>query len=364
MKTTIILGTRPEIIKMSPIIHACQKMNIDFFILHTGQHYNKNMDRDFFDELELPAPKYNLSISNQPHRKQVGLMVREISKVFKIEKPDVIIVQGDTISALAGALAAKNLGIKIAHHEAGLRSHDPSMLEETNRVTTDHISDFLFAPTKNAVENLIEEGYNAEQIFFTGNTIVDVVKDYREIAELKSKILEKLNLNPKEYFLFTAHRSETVDKKETCLLLIDCLNKLVDEFPNYRIVYPVHPRTLKMIKGFNLEIPQKILITQPLPFFDFIRLQSNSKLVITDSGGIQEESCILNIPCVTIRENTERPETVENGMNILVGLDVYKLTAKVREMLNKKIEWKELFGEYGAGERIVSLLQSSFLNNK
>lgn len=355
-KIAVILGTRPEIIKMSPIIHACQKKVIDFFILHTGQHYSPHMDKDFFDELELPAPKYNLGIGNQPHRKQVGLMVREMSKVFATERPDIIIVEGDTISVLAGALAAKNLGIKIAHHEAGLRSHDPSMLEETNRVTTDHISDFLFAPTAKAVKNLKEEGYNVGQIFLTGNAIVDAIKDYRRIAESNSKILEKLNLSQKEYFLLTAHRSETVDRKESCLALIACLNKLSDKFPNYRIVYPVHPRSLKMFRKFNLEIPQKILAIEPLPFLDFIRLESNSKLVITDSGGVQEEACILNIPCVTIRENTERPDTVENGMNILVGLDTHKLVTAVQEMLNKKIEWKELFGEYGVGERIISII--------
>ncbi|MDO8601335.1 MAG: UDP-N-acetylglucosamine 2-epimerase (non-hydrolyzing) [bacterium] len=359
-RVAIVLGTRPEIIKMSPIIHACQKRGIDFFILHTGQHYSPNMDKDFFDELALPAPKYNLGIGDQPHRKQVGLMVREMTRVFKTEKPDIIIVEGDTISVLAGSLAAKNLGIKIAHHEAGLRSHDPSMIEETNRVTTDHISDFLFAPTLEAVKNLTEEGYSPEQVFLTGNTIVDAIKDYREIAESKSKILEKFGLKLKEYFLFTAHRSETVDKKETCLLLVDCLNKLSDEFPDYRVVYPVHPRTIKMLEKFNLDIPQKILITEPLPFLDFVRLESNSRLVITDSGGLQEEACILKVPCITIRNNTERPETVERGMNILVGLDAHKLTAAVREMLNKKIEWKELFGEYGVGDRIVSILQSSW----
>jgi len=359
MKVAIILGTRPEIIKMSPIIHACQKLGIDFFILHTGQHYSKNMDSDFFKELELPAPKYNLGIGNQPHRKQVGLMVKEISKVFKKETPDVILVQGDTISVLAGALAAKNLGIKIAHHEAGLRSHDPSMIEETNRVTTDHISDFLFAPTQEAVKNLIEEGYSNEQIFFTGNTIVDAIKDYREMAESKSKILEKLNLKQKEYFLFTAHRSETVDKKETCLLLVDCLNKLINEFPEYKVVYPVHPRSIKMLEKFNLKIPKKILVTEPVSFLDFIKLESNSKLVITDSGGIQEESCILGVPCVTIRKNTERPETIKSGANILVGLNVHKLSTGVRKMLNKTSECGEIFGKYGVGARIMETIQSS-----
>ncbi len=359
MKLAIIVGTRPEIIKMSSVIRVCQKTGIDFFLLHTGQHYSPNMDKIFFEDLNLPAPKYNLGIGNQPHRMQVGLMVREMTKVFQMEKPDVIVVEGDTISVLASSLAAKNLGIKIAHLEAGLRSHDPSMLEETNRVTADHISDFLFTPTKEAMQNLQEEGADPSKIFLTGNTIVDAVVECRKIAKEKSKILHQLNLKPREYFLFTAHRSETVDRKENCVLLINCLNKLSDDFPEYRIVYPVHPRSLKMFEKFNLSIPPKILITEPLPYLEFIQLQSNAKLVITDSGGVQEEACILKIPCITIRKNTERPETVAGGMNILTGLDARKLSLAVREMLHGEIIWTNPFGEYGVGERIINLLKTS-----
>lgn len=360
MKLAIIIGTRPEIIKMAPVIRACRQIGVDFFILHTGQHYSPNMDKVFFDELLLPAPKYNLGIGNQPHRKQVGLMVREIAKVYEAEKPDIAVVEGDTISVLSGSLAAKNLCIKIAHHEAGLRSHDPRMIEETNRVTTDHISDFLFAPTQEAAKNLMEEGCDAKDIFVSGNTIVDAVLDHKEIAAEKSGILRKLALEKQKYFVFTAHRSETVDKKETCLLLMDCLKKVASEFPEYRIVYPVHPRTLKMLENFDLKIPPEISLTEPLPYLDFIQLQSNAKLIITDSGGIQEEACILRVPCVTIRENTERSETVAGGMNILTGLDAEKLAAAVRGMLDKDINWTNPFGEYGVGERIVKSLQKLF----
>ena len=364
MKLAVIVGTRPEIIKMAPVIRACERAGVDFFIIHTGQHYSPKMDVVFFDELSLPAPKYNLGIGNQPHRKQVGLMVKEITKAYKTEKPDIVVVEGDTISVLSGSLAAKNLGIKIAHHEAGLRSHDPSMIEETNRVTTDHISDFLFAPTQEAENNLIEEGCDRNRIHVTGNTIVDAVLDNKKIADQKSCILKKLGLESKKYFLFTAHRSETVDKKETCLLLIDCLKKINIEFPEYRIVYPVHPRTEKMIERFGLKIPQEILTTEPFPYLDFLCLESNARLIITDSGGIQEEACVIKVPCVTIRKNTERPETVSGGMNVLTGLDEHKLAGAVREMLNKEIVWSNPFGDYGVGERIVSLLRQSFNNLK
>lgn len=364
MKLSIIVGTRPEIIKMASVIQACQRRGVDFFILHTGQHYSQNMDKVFFEELGLPEPKYNLGIGNQPHRKQVGLMVRELTKVYKIEKPDIVVVQGDTTSVLSGCLAAKNLGIKIAHHEAGLRSHDPSMLEEANRVTTDHISDFLFAPTQEAVKNLIEEGYNPKQIFLTGNTIVDAVFNHKIIADKKFDILKKLGIESKKYFLFTAHRNETVDKKETCLMLIDCLKKINIEFPGYRVVFPVHPRTKKMLEKFGIKIPQEILITEPFSYFDFLCIESNAKIIITDSGGIQEESSILRVPCVTIREVTERPETVSGGMNILTGLDEHKLAGAVREMLYKEITWINPFGDYGVGERIIDLLRSSFDNLK
>lgn len=364
MKLSIIVGTRPEIIKMAPVIQACQRRGIDFFILHTGQHYSPNMDKVFFEELGLPEPKYNLGIGNQPHRKQVGLMVREISKVFMTDRPDIAVVQGDTTSVLSACLAAKNLGIKIAHHEAGLRSHDPSMLEETNRVTADHISDFLFTPTQEAANNLIEEGCGQDRIHVTGNTIVDAVLDNKTIADKKIDILKKLGIESKKYFLFTAHRNETVDKKEGCLLLIDCLKKINIEFPEYRIVFPVHPRTEKMLEKFGLKIPREVLITEPFSYFDFLCLESNAKIIITDSGGLQEEACILKIPCITIRKNTERLETVRGEMNILTGLDEHKLAAAAREMLHKEIIWTNPFGDYGAGTRIIDLLRASYNNLK
>ncbi len=361
MKLAIVLGTRPEIIKMAPIINACKKLDVDFFILHTGQHYSENMDSVFFSDLELPEPDYNLGVGNQPHRKQVGLMTRHMIEVFKQEKPDVVIVQGDTISVLSGTLAAKRLGIKVAHHEAGLRSHDPSMIEETNRVTTDHLSDFLFAPTKEAVKNLVEEGYSSDRIFQTGNTVVDAVLYAKDLAEKKSQILDELELIKGKYVLITAHRSENVDKRTNLKDMIRGIESTAASYPDLTFVYSMHPRTKKMIDRFGLHMPQHVKIIEPVSFLDFLQLETHARLIMTDSGGLQEEACILQVPCVTMRLNTERPETVRLGINTLAGTHPDMIRAKVKEMMSKdNIVWENPFGDGKAGEHILEILQKEF----
>ncbi|HJH26385.1 MAG TPA: UDP-N-acetylglucosamine 2-epimerase (non-hydrolyzing) [Methanophagales archaeon] len=210
MKISIILGTRPEIIKMSPVIRECEKQSLDYFIFHTGQHYSYNLDKIFFEELELPKAKYNLDVGSGTHAKETGMMLIGIEKVLKEKKPDVVLVEGDTNTVLAGALSAAKLHIKVGHIEAGLRSYDRNMPEEINRVLADHVSDYLFAPTEKAKENLLREGIEKNKIFVTGNTIVDAVYQNLEIAKRKVDILNKLNMNPEEYFLVTAHRQENV----------------------------------------------------------------------------------------------------------------------------------------------------------
>jgi len=230
MKISIIIGTRPEIIKMSPVIRECEKQNIDYFILHTGQHYSYNLDRIFFEELELPLPKYNLDVGSGTHAEETGEMLMGIEKVLKEEKPDVVLVEGDTNTVLAGALAATKLHIKVGHVEAGLRSYDRTMPEEINRVLTDHISDYLFAPTVKARENLLREGIEEDKIFVTGNTIVDAVYQNLEIARRKVDILNKLNLNPEGYFLVTAHRQENVDIKERLKGILEGLELVYNKF--------------------------------------------------------------------------------------------------------------------------------------
>ena len=262
MKLAIVLGTRPEIIKMSPIIKWCEKTSLEYFILHTGQHYSYEMDKVFFDELGLKPPKYNLASGENEYRKQVGIMIRGIEKVLEKEKPQVVFVQGDTNSVVAGALAANKLGIKLAHHEAGLRSHNLSMIEETNRIITDHISDLLFAPTPIALKNLKDEGID-KFIFHSGNTIVDVVFEHIVTAEKKVDILNELNLSKKKYFMVTCHRSENVDKKERFAGIIKGIGLVAEKYRNYEIIFPMHPRTRKTADSFSLKIPEQVRTIKP-----------------------------------------------------------------------------------------------------
>lgn len=360
-KICIILGTRPEIIKMSPIIRECVDKKLSYFILHTGQHYSSKMDKIFFHDLGLPIPKYNLKIGGQPYRKQIGIMVKNIMAVLIREMPDVVIVQGDTISVLAGALAANKLGIKLAHHEAGLRSHDTSMMEEVVRVIVDHISDYLMVPSNAALENLKQEGKNLKNIFLTGNTIVDAVRQALKLANKTTDIIGKLNLKHNKYLLATCHRSENVDKKEKLENILKGLS-FVSNFVNYPIIFPVHPRTKNKMTEFNLTFPSGIIPIEPVGFLEFLQLEKNAKLILTDSGGAQEEALILRVPCVTLRENTERPETIKCGMNILAGTDPKKILKFAKKMLVKKINAdtpKNIFGDGRAGKRILQIL----LNN-
>ena len=356
MKISIILGTRPEIIKMSPIIRECEKLRLDYFILHTGQHYSYNLDKIFFEELELPKPKYNLDVGSGTHAEETGKMLIDIEKILKEEKPDIVLVEGDTNTVLAGALAASKLHVKVGHVEAGLRSYDRNMPEEINRVLTDHISDYLFAPTEKAKENLLREGIEENKIFVTGNTIVDAVYQNLEIAKRKVEILNKLNLSPEEYFLITAHRQENVDVKERLKGILDGL-KLIYQAFNLPITYPIHPRTMKKINEFGLEVQNGIRLIEPRGFLEFLQLEANAKLVLTDSGGVQEEACILKVPCVTLRDNTERLETLEVGSNILAGVNQNKILEGVKFMLNKERDWKNPFGDGKAGERISDTLK-------
>ncbi|MDD5032404.1 MAG: UDP-N-acetylglucosamine 2-epimerase (non-hydrolyzing) [Patescibacteria group bacterium] len=360
-KIAIILGTRPEIIKMSPIIRACKKRGLNYFILHTGQHYSYEMDKKFFEDLEIRKPKYNLNVGGHEYRKQVGLMIREIMGILAKEGPEVVLVQGDTNSVLAGALAANKLGIKIGHHEAGLRSHDLTMLEETNRIITDHISDFLFAPTADAFKNLKDEGIADDKASLTGNTVVDAVFQNLELANKKSDILKKLNLEGKDYILATAHRAENVDIEERLKGILEGLALVANDF-NLPIIYPIHPRTLNNIKKFGFKIPPGVRAISPLGYLDFLRLESKANLIITDSGGLQEEACILKIPCVTIRDNTERPETIKAGVNILAGVEPNKIWQSAKKIIKSRKKWINPFGDGRAAERIVGALASSGKN--
>lgn len=357
MKIAIILGTRPEIIKMSPIIRELDEQSANYFIIHTGQHYSYNMDKTFFEQLQLPPARHNLEIGSGSHADQTSRMLASIEKVYLQEKPDVILVQGDTNTVLAGALAASKLHIKVGHVEAGLRSWDKGMPEEINRILTDHCSDYLFAPTPKARDILVSEGIPESTIFITGNTIVDAVYQNLEISYAYGNILESLNLQPKHYFLVTIHRSENVDDPARFNSILCTL----DRFPSiYQlpVIYPIHPRSQKMMQKFHLSA-RNLTIIEPTDFFSFIQLEKHARLILTDSGGVQEEACILGTPSVTLRENTERPETLEVGASILAGSSPDRILRFSEIMLHRSNGWRNPFGDGKAGEQIISLINNT-----
>lgn len=357
LKIAIIIGTRPEIIKMSPIIRACDECGQNYFIIHTGQHYSYEMDKIFFNELELKEAKYNLDVGSGTHGAQTGQMLEKIENILIEEKPDIVLVQGDTNSVLAGALAASKLQIKVGHVEAGLRSHDRAMPEEINRVIADHISDYLFVPTSSSKDNLIREGIDNSKIFITGNTIVDSVHQNLEISLKKMDVLKHLNIESKRYFLITLHRAESVDSPIRLKSILNSLGRIF-EVMQLEIIFPMHPRTEKMIQEFGLTMPNGVLAIKPLGFLEFLQLESNARLVLTDSGGIQEETCILNVPCITLRNNTERPETVDVGSNILAGYEEKAIIDATERMMESTMQWNNPFGDGNASNKIIEFIQS------
>ena len=355
MKIAVILGTRPEIIKLAPVIKELERRNAEFFTLHTGQHYSYDLDRVLFEQLKLPQAKYNLEVGSGSHAEQTGKALIGVEKVLREETPDVILVEGDTNSVLAGALAATKLHIGVGHVEAGLRSYDRQMPEEINRTLTDHCSDYLFAPTENAKAILLGEGIPQDRIFVTGNTIVDAVHQNLAIAKERGNALDALNLKPKEYFLVTLHRQENVDNRDRFTSILEGLGKLAAEF-HLPVIYPIHPRSRKRMSESDLE-PRNLTLIDPLDFLGFLQLSSNARLVLTDSGGVQEEACILSVPCVTLRDNTERPETLEVGANILAGASPDRILECSHAMLARKNDWENPFGDGKAAERIVDILE-------
>ena len=353
MKVAIVLGTRPEIIKMAPVIRECQKRQVEHFVLHTGQHYSYSMDKVFFDDLELDGADHNLEVCSGSHAVQTGKILAGAEKVFMEERPDVILVQGDTNTVMAAALAATKLGIKVGHVEAGLRSFDRSMPEEINRVIADHISNYLFAPTEASRRYLADEGI-VNGVHVTGNTIVDSVFQAREIAARRSDVLDKLGLSPSNYILATAHRAENVDVRNRIEGMLKGIASVSKEL-GLEVIFPMHPRTQGRMREFGIDAGP-VRVIDPVGFLDFLQLESNARLVLTDSGGVQEETCILNVPCVTLRDNTERPETVEVGSNMLAGTDPNKILTAAREMFIRSRDWSNPFGDGHASRRIMDIL--------
>lgn len=360
MKIAIVLGTRPEIIKMAPIIRICEEKGLDYSILHTGQHYDYKMDGVFFRELELPTPGINLGIGSGTHGETTGKMLIALEKEMKRTKPDIVLVQGDTNTVLAASLTAAKMQIALGHVEAGLRSHDKRQPEEYNRIIADHLADYLFAPTKKAEANLLREGISKEKIFITGNTIVDTVYQTLDMAKKKSEILEKLGLEKGRFFLVTAHREENVDDKVSLSGILDGLKKISKEY-GMPIVFPIHPRTKKRIDEFGLKDLvsgiKNLELIEPVGFLDLLTLEDNARLVLTDSGGLQEESCILRVPCVSLRDKSDRSETIDVGASVLAGCKPDRIFKMAKFMMGKKREWPNPYGDGHSGDKIVKIIK-------
>ena len=357
MKIATILGTRPEIIKMAPIIDEISKRGIDQIILHTGQHYDEEMSDNFFRDLEIPTPDYNIHVGSGTHAKQTGLMMQGIEDVLVEEKPDIVLVQGDTNAVLAGALVASKLHIAIGHVEAGLRSFDMTMPEEVNRRVADVVTSMYFIPTEQSAINLLAEGFSRENLLITGNTVVDACFRHLEIARkrgFEEESLASLDIeNMDNIMTLTMHRAENVDVKERVVNIIGALKEL-DEM---NIIFPIHPRTKNTLENFGLfdELNDldHVHIVKPIGYLDFLLLMSSSTMILTDSGGLQEEAITLNVPALTLRYNTERPETVTAGGNILVGSNKDAILENANKILNDEEfadKMKNAKNPYGMGD--------------
>ncbi len=351
MTIAIILGTRPEIIKCSPLVRELEARGEPYYVIHTGQHYSFSMDQVFFDDLRLPEPKYHLNVGSGEHGAQTGAMLAGIERIFASDMPDMALVQGDTNTVLAGSLVASKSTARLGHVEAGLRSFDRDMPEEVNRVVSDHLSGLLFAPTETAQGHLLSEGISPKSVFVTGNTVVDALRAHVALSE------ERYGSDPvteRDYILVTAHRQENVDNPQRLRSILNAMGRLVGDF-GMDVVFPAHPRTVKMMSHFGYTPPHGVSVIDPVGYLRFLQMEARASLIVTDSGGIQEEACILGVPCVTIRDNTERPETVDVGANIVAGTDEDSIVTKADVMLSEQRTWANPYGDGASGKRIIDI---------
>lgn len=350
MKACLIIGTRPQIIKSQPIIKEFKRRRIPLLVIHTGQHYDYKMSKSFFNELDIPNPDYNLGVSKGSSARQLSEIILKVENTLKKIKPNVVLIPGDTRSALGGALAANRLNIPVAHIESGARSFDPKMEEEINRRLIDHMSSYLFAPTQNCLKNLKSE-LVLGKMYYTGDTMYDVFLKYKKILELSNK--------KENYILVTIHRRENILSKQKMFNIISNIRKLLKK--DYKIIFPIHPHTKKQIDSYRISL-KGIQVISPLKYSKMLEMISKSSLLITDSGGLQKEAFWLNTPCITIRESTEWVETLKGQKNQLltnVTPNSYKKFEKI--LINKISKNKsQFFGDGNASKKIVSLLSNQF----
>lgn len=364
MKILNIVGARPNFMKMAPIIAELNKYPEIFthILVHTGQHYDQQMSTSFFEVLGMPRPDVNLEVGSGTHAEQTARIMVEFEKVCLKENPDLVIVVGDVNSTMACTITAKKLGIKVAHVEAGLRSRDMLMPEEINRLCTDVLCDYLFTTDHFANENLSAEGIPAGKIFFVGNVMIDTLLKHRELAA-KVGLVEKWDLIPSSFATLTLHRPSNVDDKATLVGILDALKEISRTVP---IVFPIHPRTRKMIEHFGLtgyfsstEKPSGIWLAEPLGYLEFLNLNIHAQFILTDSGGLQEESTVLGIPCITLRNNTERPITSEVGSNFIVGTECDRILEVAYNIVGGRYIKGSVPEKWDgkAAERIVGILK-------
>lgn len=354
MKIITVIGARPQFIKASALSRAIKGTEgIEEVIVHTGQHFDEKMSQIFFDELSIPVPQYNLDIHGLSHGAMTGKMLEGIEKIIKKEKPDYLLVYGDTNSTLAGALAASKLHVRVVHVEAGLRSFNMRMPEEINRILTDRISSLLFCPTEGAMKNLVNEGYDKMDLEFfnTGDVMYDSTIHYKELVNWETPVLKKYAST--DFVLCTIHRAENTDDQKRLRSIVNGLNEIAS---TVNIVVPLHPRTMQIIN--QLSLPVEFDIIEPVGYLDMLGLIQRCQLVMTDSGGLQKEAFFLNKYCITMRDETEWVELVENGYNFLVGADHVKMVQQFKELQAKTFkDSPSLYGEGNASQKIVQILQ-------
>ncbi|WP_078434164.1 non-hydrolyzing UDP-N-acetylglucosamine 2-epimerase [Metabacillus halosaccharovorans] len=354
MKILTVVGARPQFIKacmLSKII--VQEPDLQEIIVHTGQHYDVNMSDIFFNELKLPVPDYHLKIGSGSHGKQTSKMLCKLEEIMVEEKPDIVLVYGDTNSTLAGSLSAAKLNIPIAHVESGLRSYNKKMPEEINRVVTDHLSTLFFCPTQTAVNNLKKEGIN-HGVYLTGDINYDALLFYKSYALNHSTILSDLNLTKEEYYLATIHRAENTDNYHRLKTILEAFNEL-----DMKVIFPIHPRTKEKIKQMNLLNllhSSNIKTIEPLPYFDMIHIENFAKAILTDSGGVQKEAYMLRVPCITLRDETEWTETVDSKWNTLVGASNLGNISHAIANVKKPSNYPAIFGDGHSSKIMTNIL--------
>ncbi len=354
MKVAIAAGTRPEFIQVEPIIRELVGRSIEYIFIHSGQHYDYDMDKIFFEEMHVPDPTHYLGIGSKLPGEQIGEMITKSESILREEKPDILLVTGDTNTALGVALAANKSKIRVGHFEAGMRSFDRSMPEEINRVIIDNFSDVLFSPTKRGIQNLNDNGIH-DNVFLVGDVMLDSITYYWKLIENTSRTLKELSLTKTPYLLLTLHREANTDNKERLKNILDAISSV-----SYPVIFPIHPRTKQKIKSFNIQIPENIHVITPAGYFEFLRLIYHSEKLLTDSGGAQKQAFFLSKPCITLRPNTEWVETTESGWNILVDDNPEQIIEAVSNFNPQGSPDLSPFGNGESSRKIIDTIVSKF----